>query len=500
MINACTKECRKLLVSTTPMIGKHKLFAVFLLLLNSLCQAQVLDWSNTQKLRGNSIYTSIIGEDESGIYVFRHRNKLLSKFVVMERYRHNLGLENSKSYLLKNSRILYADVNAIGLMTLKQVYDKKTNTFNILASYLNNSFELVSEEKLVLQLKGSDWGTGPSVIIKPSPDHTSYLIFCYEISNPKNSIYKYAEINSKMSILNTDEVRIPSEFSIDKLLDIVVDNELNYTFIANSRKTRKGYSSLVVFEQMGDSNSIKLLNDSNYYLENPLLFYNPVSKTKGITGFYTSSKEAGIEGTFLYLWKNQVDKPLYKLQPFSASVIRQLEGESSVSNGFLPSTYGPIKSVCRTDGGFIVVSENSFTQKDQDIMVINGVPSTQGKSIYNYENLLIQNFDSLGILQWENWVIKNQTTVNDGGMLGSIYVSATENAIHILYNDPIASGGDVLLATIKSNGDKEFKVVSKGDEMNAFIIPSEARQISKDKIIVPVLKDRKFALLKITFK
>ena len=40
----------------------------------------------------------------------------------------------------------------------------------------------------------------------------------------------------------------------------------------------------------------------------------------------------------------------------------------------------------------------------------------------------------------------------------------------------------------------------KGDEMNAFIIPAEGKQISSDKIIVPVLKDRKFALLKITFK
>jgi len=467
----------------------------------SICKSQVLDWSNTQKLRGNSIFTTVIGEDESGIYVFRHRNKLLSKFVVMERYRHNLGLENSKSYLLKNARILYADINSIGLLIIKQVYDKKTNSFNIVASYMNNSFEPITEEILVMQLKASDWGSNPSVIIKPSPDHSKYIIFCYEISTPKNSYYKYSEINLKLNVFKNDDVRIPIEFGIDNIKELVVDDELNYTFLATLRKTKKGVTSMALFEQVGDTNCIKIITDSNYTLQSPVLFYNSFKHTKGISGFYTSSVESGIEGAFSFTWKNlKSDTLTFKQQSFSSSIIRELEGEASVSEGFLPITYIPLKVICRTDGGFIVVSENSFIQKDQDIMVVNGVPSSQGKSIYNYENILIQNFDSAGALSWENWVTKNQTTVNDGGMLGSIFVSTTENAIHIIYNDPIASGGDIVEAIVKTTGEREIKVAAKGDEMNAFIIPTEGRQISKDKIIVPVLKDRKFALLKITFK
>ena len=92
----------------------------------SECFAQTLEWSNTQKLRGHSIYSTIVGEDQSGIYLIRHRNKFLSKFIVLERYRPNLGLENSKSFMLKNSRIIYSDLNEEGLLLFKQVYDKKT--------------------------------------------------------------------------------------------------------------------------------------------------------------------------------------------------------------------------------------------------------------------------------------------------------------------------------------------------------------------------------------
>jgi len=113
---------------------------------------------------------------------------------------------------------------------------------------------------------------------------------------------------------------------------------------------------------------------------------------------------------------------------------------------------------------------------------------------------LVQNFDSTGNLAWESWIAKNQNTVNDGGMLGSAFVLATESSINVLFNDPIAAGGDILVASFLPSGERDIKVLVKGDEMNAFILPMEGIQISKDKIIVPVSKDRKFALLKITFK
>jgi hypothetical protein len=85
-------------------------------------------------------------------------------------------------------------------------------------------------------------------------------------------------------------------------------------------------------------------------------------------------------------------------------------------------------------------------------------------------------------------------------VLGSVFISTTENAVNIIFNDPITISGDIVLATFTPSGKREIKVIAKGDEMSAFIIPSEGKQISMDKVMVPVLKDRKFALLKVTFK
>jgi hypothetical protein len=136
--------------------------------------------------------------------------------------------------------------------------------------------------------------------------------------------------------------------------------------------------------------------------------------------------------------------------------------------------------------------------KDQEIIMMNGVASTLGKNVYNFENVFIQNFDSSGKLVWESWVKKNQSSVNDGGMLGSVFIYNTESSIYMLYNDPISNGGDIVEASFTPEGQRDMKIVAKGDEMNAMVIPLDGKQISGDKIVIPVLKDRKFALLKIT--
>ena len=462
---------------------------------------QTVEWSNTQKLRGNSIFTTVIGQDESGIYVLRHRNKLLSKFIVLERYRQNLGLENSKSYLLKNTRILYSDINEAGLLLIKQVYDKKANIYKIIATSLSSNFETVIPETVLMQIKSTEWKTDPQFIIRPSFDHQNYFILNYEISNSKSHICRYTSINNRLRVNNAGEFILNSNLNIETITDIVIDKDLHYSLLAVSKRNKNDLKALTLIEQSGDTNIIKLVSDDIHSLEQPILYYNIFKDEKGISGFYTSSLQNGFEGNFSYSWKNLKLEPVLILKhPFSVSLLKEIAGETRAQSGFLPVTYQSLKVICRTDGGFIKISENAFIQKDQDIMAINGVPATQGKNIYSFENIIIQNFDSLGKPDWEGWVIKNQNTVNDGGLLGSVFISVTPSSFNILFNDPITTGGDIVLARFLHGGQREVKVVAKGDEMNAFMIPSEGKQISSDKIIVPVLKDRKFALLKITFK
>ena len=459
--------------------------------------AQTLEWSNTQKLRGNSIFTTIIGEDESGIYVLRHRNKLLSKFVVLEKYRHNLGLEASNSFLLKNTRILYSDINENGILLIKQIFDNKLNNYRIIASILNSNLETAQPDLLITTTIHPHSLDELSFFIKPSPDHKHYLLLNYVFTDSKQNSNRYTIIDQKINKIDEGEFSFDLASNIEKIEDVIFDKHLKFTLLLSTKKDKKGISNTAIYDQKKTT----LLSDSNYRFEKAILFYNPITDLKGLAGFYTSDIENGFEGSFSVIWNN-ISSDTLKINrlPFSQSILKELVGETKSQTRFLPSTYLPIKLVSRSDGGFLMISENTFNQKEQDIMVVNGVASPQGKNVFTFENILVQNFDSLGKLSWEIWVIKNQNTVNDGGMLSSVFVSVIETAIYLFFNDPIASGGDIVYASFLTNGQRDTRVAAKGDEMNAFIIPAEGKQISSDKIIVPVLKDRKFALLKITFK
>lgn len=479
-----------------------KIFIIFILLFLKIqtISAQTLEWSNTTKIRGNSIFTTIIGEDENGIYLLRHRNKLLSKFVVLERYRHNLGLETSKSFLMKNTRIIFTDINKNGLLLIKQVYSKKGRYFNIIATYLNPVFEPKISEQLLMKVVVSDKNSEPKIIIKYDETHSNYLLANVTNVTSKNKSIEYSifDLNFEQKVLKT--IQIEKNYKFDKIEDLVFDNKNCVTFLASQNKVENAIPTYFILENENNKVNLKMLSDSNYQLNQVNILINSLSKTKIITGLYTSSYRSGYEGQFLAKFRNlELDSIVYKKTPFSKEILKETEGETKSQYGFIPSTYRTKKIINCINGGIVKVIENTIVNKDQEIMVINGQQTSQGKYVYIFENLIIQNFDSSGNLVWESNINKIQNSANDGGILSSVYVSNTQNKVNILYNDPITNGGDIMLADFTPSGSKEIRKIADGDLFNALIISDEGKQISNNKIIVPVVKERKFALLKIQF-
>ncbi|NUM30815.1 MAG: hypothetical protein HUU47_00640 [Bacteroidetes bacterium] len=465
-----------------------------------IINAQSLEWSNTTKIRGNSIYTTIVGEDENGIYVIRHRNKLLSRFVVFERYRHNLGLETSKSFLLKNTRLLYVDINKNGLLVIKQIYFKKSKTYNIVATYFNSVFEPKINDKILMNVQLHDNVPEPKIIIKPDETHSNYYIANVSniVSKIKSFEYSVYDINLETKVNKT--IAIDKKYKFDQIEDFVFENEYKLTFLASKRNIEDAVSQYFLLQTDNDVLRVKLLEDSNYLISQAKILNNNFSKTKIVSGFYTSSYKSGYEGQVFIKFRNIVkDSVNFIKTPFSKEIIKETEGEHKSQSGFIPATYKLKKIINCFNGSFVKVIENTIINKDQEIIGINGSPTSQGKLIYFFENLIIQNFDSSGNLVWESNINKIQNSINDGGILSSVFVSNTQNKINILYNYPVSNGGDIILADFTPLGTKQVRKIVDGDLFNALIISDEGKQISNNKIIVPVIKERKFALLKIQF-
>src|SRR5210317_1325757 len=86
--------------------------------------AQTVEWSNSRKLRGNSVFTHIIGQDSKGIYLLRQKNRLFSKYVILEKYHPQLGFAFSRSLLIQKSKIINADINERGIFMASVHYNR----------------------------------------------------------------------------------------------------------------------------------------------------------------------------------------------------------------------------------------------------------------------------------------------------------------------------------------------------------------------------------------
>jgi hypothetical protein len=72
--------------------------------------------------------------------------------------------------------------------------------------------------------------------------------------------------------------------------------------------------------------------------------------------------------------------------------------------------------------------------------------------------------------------------------------------VQLLYNDQLRNSGDVMQHTIYNNGKEISKRLLKAELDFIAILPSEARQVATNKIIIPTSKNRRFALLKLIYK
>jgi hypothetical protein len=89
--------------------------------------------------------------------------------------------------------------------------------------------------------------------------------------------------------------------------------------------------------------------------------------------------------------------------------------------------------------------------------------------------------------------------MNDGGYYSSFITTLSNDKIGIVYNVDVVNEGDVMLATIASNGEVESKVLIKSMSYFVTIMPPESRQVSARSIIIPTSKDHRFCLMRLNF-
>ena len=489
--------CRSSLVQRY--IQNISLFLVFVIAFALEVKSQNLQWSNPIKLKGPAVFTKVLGENEHGVFIMRYRNRFYSKNIILEKYSHLLALKEGKSVELRNARLMKVILSDKGILLIKSKYMKSRKQNDLIGQWYDFNLKAVSSPKVIASTDSKEFGDRGNYRLRASDDRKTISLLYTDETDTGNIVFHHRLLNDKLETLSSKDVELPYANDLFNINDFMVTNSGVVDFvcaIVDKKRKRILSTEARLFRIENDQVSDYIISKDRVIKTSKLVYDRPNDRAT-LTGFFGSQAEYGIEGSFFY-HVDSSNKPQMISGRFGNSFISAVninrKAEEKLAEGF-----EILKAVPRSDGGILLIAEQKDIATEDDIIMVNGIPQSTSKNIFNFNELLLINYDSAGFMDWYKVVTKNQTTVNDGGYFSSVVIYVGEKYIQLLYNDQLRSTGDVMKYTLYNNGREESSKLLKTQMESVAVVPSESAQVASNKIIIPTSKNRRFALLKLQY-
>lgn len=477
----------------------RNLYIIFILLLGS-ANAQVMQWSNPTKLKGSAIFTKVIGENEHGVFLLRYRNKFFSKNVIIDKYHHQLNLNSSKTIDLKRSRLVKIKLTEYGILVIKSFFSRSEQSNVLYGQYYDFDLKPIGKAVRMLSTEIQDFGDKGNFRVRIS-ENQQYIAIIHSIKAENHQLQMFWSIfDRNFNQLREKTAVMPISNKDFFIADFVVSDSGTMVCLAREivevdRRDRKFVNR--VFVQEKDSLFDFSLSDS-LWLQELNMVYDRIANEVLITSFYGREELYGSKGLMVFRYSFQTRKSRAIYTTFGAELVKELN-LGKYESDVIPEGFEFLKVVPRSDGGLLCVAEQKEIATESDIIMVNGIPTSTSKNIYNFNDILVLNVNAQGSVEWSHVIHKNQTTVNDGGYFSSAVVFVSDNFIQLIYNDQIRSSGEVMQYTLYSNGKMMSRKLLKSELDYVVVIPLESTQVSSNKIIIPTSKNRRFALLKLIY-
>jgi hypothetical protein len=484
------------------------LFALFLCVAS--VNAQVVEWSNQQKVKSKTSYTKVLGQNASGIYLLRGKNAEFTKDVVLEKYKSNLALESSieidQSY---NSNIETVLLQDDGVTVINSVRNDSTRKFEIYATKVNALLQTSRQHKLLAQIDEASFKSNDEILIQQSANKEFSAMLFFTAGADKNSaVMRIIGFDAAFNTLYTQAINLG--FSVE---DIIVsgfecDNEGNAFALADfpkesarkrKEKEKRDFYVYGYYKTLGKTLEYAIDQDSAF-INDIGLVVNNYKKTLCVAGFYSNDASAKVLGSFTYsidLGTTLLQYKYYEpLSPyFTSKVISTMLNETGLT---LTDLYIR-KLIARSDGGCIIVAEKYYETRQTYTYYANGFPQTSSRTSYNYDEIIVLSKNNEGQTQFSDFIKKKQVSTNDGGYYSSFVLMNTNDKLAFAYNADTGEESDVLLSTINPIGQLDTKILIKALSYYVSLIPSESKQIGSNSSLICTLKDRRFTLMKLTY-
>ena len=460
----------------------------------------MLQWSNPVKLKGSAVFTKVIGENEKGIFLMRYRNRFYSKNIILERYNHLLLLDETRNIDLKNARLMKIYMTSKGILLVKSKYNKTSQQNDLSSQWYDLDLKPIGKPTLLASTFPAEFGDRGNFRLRISDNLKLISLLYTEKSENKNILlhHKLLSINQETVVAKSFE--LPYDYQSFMIQDFLVNNDSTVNFFCKSvvKERKKIVSSTHRLFRLSDTTLTDFVVAEGLPLKTSKLTYDRQNDRAKVVAFYGVEDDYGIVGTLIFHLNDSNTRGIESLGVFGEEFINDVKVNDR-NDGAISEGYGIIDAIPRSDGGIMIIAEQKEIATEDDIILVNGIPQSTSKNIYNFNEILLINYDDSTFIDWHKVITKNQTTVNDGGYYSSIVVYIGDKFVQLLYNDQLRNSGDVMQYTIYNNGYEVSSKLLKTELDFVAIIPIESKQVASNKLIIPTSKNRRFSLLKLVY-
>jgi hypothetical protein len=484
------------------------LFTIFLCM--KTASAQIVEWSNQQKIKSKTSYTRILGQNASGIYVLRGKNNEFTRDVILEKYKSNLALENSIELdNIYNSVVEKVLLQDDGVLVICSQRNDSLHKIDLYAYKVNTSLQINKQRKLLARIDEASFKNNADVQVQPCVSREYTAILYYTEGSEKNTAMMHLHgFDASFNEMYAKTVNIA--FSPD---DIVVsgfdcDNDGNAFVLADypqvGAKKRKDKEIrdffLYGYYRTLDKTLEYPIEHDSAFINDLGLVVNNYRKTICVAGFYSDDNSSKVIGSFSYsIDANSTLLQYKKFEPFQAAYTNKIITTMLNETGTSLTDLYIRKIIPRSDGGCVIVAEKYYETRQTYTYYANGFPQTASRTSFNFDEILVISKNGEGQTQFADFIKKKQTSTNDGGYYSSFVLLNANDKLAFAYNADSNEESDVLITTINPLGQIDTKILIKALSYYVSLIPTESKQIGSNTSLICTLKDRRFTLMKLTY-
>lgn len=466
--------------------------------------AQELFFSNVPGIASRAYYNKVIGENQNGIYLLRFKDPGIRRQFLVEQYSHTLDFYAEQSYRIsKKERLVKAFTSDTSLMFL--VFNQKSGKKGIDLYTVKNNIKEIGSPKNLLKSEKIEYGSDP-VSVEYDLNRKNFGVFLEEIDNSNRQVISLHCFNVAGVKIYSKSIELPENYHDARVIQTAMGENLELSAVIEietneqegfQNKSRKKYMILCC-----DSSSDiagKLIQEKSIYYNSPDLVYDVMHNKFILSAFYSFKSETGNQGAMTMEY-SPYDLPIsvnYNV-PFPRALIKQVIGAKQESEGKELSNYFIRKLIPKSSGGYIIVAENFHKSSKFETIFVNGTsPQVTQSDIFNFEDVLVFNFDSVGNMIWYKQIHKKQSSVASISYYHSIGVFVTEDKINIIYNDDNENDNRIMYVTLNQEGIVTLKMLLRSNSNFTAVVPFEGKQVGYNRLVIPLLQDRNMSLLKI---